>query len=108
ATALLGGALAIPDGVPSQAGLLASHVPWRGQPPLAAKPHLLDTVHLDEPWLLFLRRELRAGRLPFWDPHQLAGEPFWSNGSDAPRVPPHPLLLWGAALLGVPAPPLRL
>jgi hypothetical protein len=90
ATALLAPALALPDGVPSQAGLLGALAPWRGEAPAAvANPHLLDVTHQVEPWLLFLRRELRAGRLPFWDPHQFSGEPFWSNGSSAPLFPLH-------------------
>ena len=32
---------------------------------------------------------MRAGRLPFWDPHQFSGSPYWSNGSGAPLFPLH-------------------
>ncbi len=42
-----------------------------------------------QPWLLFLRHELRAGRLPFWNPFQSSGTPYWSNGSSAPLFPLH-------------------
>ena len=59
----------------------------RGAP--GGDPHLLDEIHQIEPWLLFLRHELRAGRLPFWNPHQHAGEPYWSNGQTAPLFPLH-------------------
>jgi hypothetical protein len=100
--ALLGPALALPDGIPSQAGLLASQAPWRGVvSPQPANPQLLDVTHQVEPWLLFLRREVRAGRLPFWDPHQLSGEPFWSNGSSAPLFPLHLLFVALPVRLGL-------
>ncbi len=102
---MLAGTLVIPDGVPSQAGLLAANAPWRGAVPVQpADPQLLDVTHQVEPWLLYLRHELRAGRLPFWDPHQFAGEPFWSNGSSAVLFPLHLLfaalpIRWGLLLL---------
>jgi hypothetical protein len=102
ATALLAGALALPDGIPSQARLLTADAPWAGRvEPGAANPQLLDVTHQVEPWLLFLRHELRAGRLPFWDPHQLAGEPFWSNGSSAPLFPLHLLFVALPVRLGL-------
>jgi len=102
ATALLAGTLALPDGIPSQARLLAAEAPWTGRVEAgAANPQLLDVTHQVEPWLLFLRHELRAGRLPFWDPHQLAGEPFWSNGSSAPLFPLHLLFVALPVQLGL-------
>jgi hypothetical protein len=98
AALLLAPALAIPDGVPSPAASLGRHVPWQGieDPALAAalgpedgNPHLRDVGQQVQPWLLFLRHELRAGRLPFWNPHQFSGTPYWSNGSSAPLFPFH-------------------
>jgi hypothetical protein len=89
ATCGVGGALLHPDGVPSNARLLAAHPPWQEAVQPGGDPHLLDEIHQVEPWLIFLRHEMRAGRLPFWNPHQLSGEPFWSNGSSAPLFPLH-------------------
>lgn len=98
AALLLAPALALPDGVPSPAASLGQHVPWRGieDPALAAaldpadgNPHLRDIGQQVQPWLLYLRHELRAGRLPFWNPHQFSGTPYWSNGSSAPLFPFH-------------------
>ncbi|MFL6236347.1 MAG: YfhO family protein [Thermoanaerobaculia bacterium] len=91
--ALLWPALQIPGGVPSPAATLAMQTPWQGAlgavSPAAGNPNLRDVTYQVEPWLLFLRHEMRAGRLPFWDPHQLSGEPYWSNGSGAPFFPLH-------------------
>lgn len=105
AAALLASALAIPDGVPSPAASLGAHAPWQGlADPAAGNPHLQDVTYQVQPWLLFLRQELRAGRLPFWNPFQYAGAPFWSNGSSAPLFPLHLLFVvlpesWGWLLL---------
>jgi Bacterial membrane protein YfhO len=87
---LLAPALTLSDGVPSPAASLAAHAPWQGvADPTAGNPNLRDITHQVEPWLLFLRDELRAGRLPFWDPYQFSGSPYWSNGSGAPLFPLH-------------------
>jgi hypothetical protein len=91
--ALLWPALRLPDGVPSPAATLGMQAPWQGMPdginPAAGNPNLRDVTYQVEPWLLLLRHEMRAGRLPFWDPHQFSGEPYWSNGSGAPLFPLH-------------------
>ncbi|HEX6199228.1 MAG TPA: hypothetical protein VF150_03110, partial [Thermoanaerobaculia bacterium] len=69
---LLAPALALPDGIPSPAADLGRHVPWRGieDPALAAaldpaagNRHLRDITQQVQPWLLYLRHELRSGRL---------------------------------------------
>jgi len=91
--ALLWPALRLPDGIPSPAATLAQHAPWQeiadpAAPP-TGNPNLRDLTWQVEPWLLFLRHEMRAGRLPFWDPHQFSGSPYWSNGSGAPLFPLH-------------------
>ena len=86
--ALLWPALRLPDGIPSPAATLAQQAPWQGiANPAAGNGNLRDITYQVEPWLLFLRHEVRAGRLPFWDPHQFSGSPYWSNGSGAPLFP---------------------
>jgi hypothetical protein len=88
ATALLAPALVLPDGVPSPSGTLGRLAPWQGR--VAADrgvPDLADVTFQVEPWLLYLRSEWRSGRLPFWNPHQSSGAPFWGNGSSAPLFP---------------------
>jgi hypothetical protein len=102
AFALLAPALALPDGFPSPSALLSPHPPWQGVgDPGLGNPHLLDITHQVEPWLLFLRDELRDGRLPFWNPHQFSGEPYWSNGSSAPLFPLHLLFAASPVQLGL-------
>lgn len=108
-TALLAPALVLPEGIPSPSATLERLAPWRGaagaaapgapapgelagqlsEPAPTGNPDLVDVTFQVEPWLLFLRRELRAGRLPFWNPHQSSGAPYWSNGSSAPLFPLH-------------------
>ncbi len=98
--ALLWPALILPDGVPSPAANLAEHAPWQGAAdPADGNPNLRDITWQVQPWLLFLHREMRAGRLPFWDPHQFSGSPYWSNGSGAPLFPLH--LLFAALPLQI-------
>ena len=88
--ALLAPALAMPDGIPSPAATLAAVPPWQGTgDPAAGNPVLRDVTFQIQPWQLFARRELRAGRLPLWNPHQFSGAPFWSNGQSAPLFPLH-------------------
>lgn len=88
--ALLAPALSIPDGIPSPAATLAAVPPWQGTgDPAAGNPVLRDVTFQIQPWQLFARRELRAGRLPLWNPHQFSGTPFWSNGQSAPLFPLH-------------------
>ncbi|HET9226720.1 MAG TPA: hypothetical protein VFR31_08635, partial [Thermoanaerobaculia bacterium] len=88
--ALLAPALSIPDGIPSPAGTLAAVPPWQGTgDPADGNPVLRDVTFQIQPWQLFVRRELREGRLPLWNPHQFSGAPFWSNGQSAPLFPLH-------------------
>ena len=104
ATAILLPALLVPHGVPSPSAMLRAHAPWGGEgatetgaqrapgggvKPVLGNPELGDISFQVEPWLLFLRHELREGRWPFWNPHQSSGAPFWSNGSSAPLFPLH-------------------
>jgi len=92
--ALLSPALLLHDGVPSPAGALADFAPWQHDgDPHAGNRVLVDVTYQIQPWLIFLRSELLAGRLPFWNPHQFAGAPFWSNGQSAPLFPLHLLFV---------------
>lgn len=87
-------ALYIPDGIPSPAATMAQFAPWEDVGDIGkGNPHLRDVTHQVQPWLLFLRSEMRRGRLPFWDPHQFSGTPYWSNGSGAPLFPLHLLFV---------------
>jgi hypothetical protein len=98
--ALLWPVLRLPDGIPSPGATLAEHTPWQGiANPGDGNPNLRDVTLQVQPWLLFLRREMREGRLPFWDPHQFSGSPYWSNGSGAPLFPLH--LLFAALPLQI-------
>ncbi|MDX1631734.1 MAG: hypothetical protein R3234_07725 [Thermoanaerobaculia bacterium] len=88
-----------PTVVPSPSAILGEAVPWQETlDPSRGNPHLVDITHQVEPWLLFLRDEYRRGRLPFWNPFQFSGEPFWSNGQSAPLFPLH-LLFAGLPLV---------
>ena len=86
-------ALRLPDGIPSPAATLSKLAPWQGSVAPGGNPLLRDVTFQIEPWLLYLRGELRAGRLPFWNPHQSAGAPFWANGQSAPLFPLHLLFV---------------
>ncbi|HEX3131293.1 MAG TPA: hypothetical protein VH394_28410 [Thermoanaerobaculia bacterium] len=90
ATALLAPALSIPHGIPSPAATLGAVPPWQGvSDPADGNPVLRDVTFQIQPWQIFARREMRAGRLPFWNPHQFSGAPFWANGQSAPLFPLH-------------------
>lgn len=50
-------------------------------------PLLTDPVWQFVPWLQFARRELSAGRLPLWNPHQNGGVPLLGNPQSAVASP---------------------
>jgi hypothetical protein len=58
-------------------------------------PALSDPVWQFVPWLRLARRELLAGRLPLWNPHQDAGVPLLANAQSALGSP----LNWPVLLL---------
>ena len=68
--------------------------PWApevGRPSLSPSASALsDPVWQFVPWAELARAELRAGRLPLWNPHQEAGQPLLGNGQSALGSP----LLW--------------
>jgi hypothetical protein len=73
--------------------------PWAGvelRRPLQAQL-LTDPVWQFTPWIDYAHRELAAGRLPLWNPHQDGGEPLLGNGISALGSP----LLAPALILSV-------
>lgn len=90
---LLAPALLLPSGIPSPAAAAGSMAPWTGTLDAeAGNPTLVDVTFQIQPWLVHLRRELRCGRLPYWNPYQFSGAPFWANGQSAPLFPLHLLV----------------
>jgi hypothetical protein len=73
--------------------------PWApalGRPALSPSASALsDPVWQFVPWVELARSELRAGRLPLWNPHQEAGQPLLGNAQSALGSP----LLWPALAL---------
>ncbi len=94
---------------PLAAGSQAQMEPWRSELDLpdcdaAWYPLLWDGVAQFYPWRVFAARELRAGRLALWNPHQFCGYPLVGNGQSALFYPPNWLLAlvdvrWGIGLL---------
>ena len=91
---LVGGALQMHRDLLLSDGIRAFFWPWApfsdrpSLPPPAAA--LSDPVWQFVPWLELARAELRAGRLPLWNPHQEAGQPLLGNAQSALGSP----LLW--------------
>jgi len=73
--------------------------PWAGLARERAirTPALSDPVWQFVPWLRLARRELAAGRLPLWNPHQDGGVPLLGNAQSALGSP----LVWPALALGI-------
>lgn len=73
--------------------------PWApelGRPSLPPSASALtDPVWQFVPWVELAKRELAAGRLPLWNPHQEAGQPLFANGISGLASP----LLWPALAL---------
>lgn len=65
----------------------------RGFAPFGSDPrapwHILQWDSLAQyfPWRLFAARELHAGHIPLWNPHQFAGAPLLANGQSAVFYP---------------------
>jgi hypothetical protein len=74
---------------------------WPWAPALGARtleaPALSDPVWQFVPWVELARREMAAGRLPLWNPHQDGGVPLLGNSISALGSP----LLWPALAFGV-------
>lgn len=48
---------------------------------------MLDAIQQYYPWAKFAGQELRAGRIPLWNPHELSGTPFLANNLSAVLYP---------------------
>jgi hypothetical protein len=70
--------------------------PFVAQQPLRSQ-ELSDPVWQFVPWIEFVRKELAAGRLPLWNPHQDGGRPLLANPMTALASP----TLLPALVLGV-------
>ncbi len=99
ASLLVGGALGMHRGLLLSDGIRGHFWPWApslGRPALPPSASALsDPVWQFVPWVELARSELRAGRLPLWNPHQEAGQPLLGNGISALGSP----LLWPAIAL---------
>lgn len=64
---------------------LFTTAPWRAiaPGPVQPTPALGDVTQVFHPWTLWAAREVRAGRVPFWNPYSYAGAPFYSNPQTA-------------------------
>lgn len=74
----------------SPADLLLSSVPWAADLPPGSEPAnglLADYVLQFRPWRTYTAAALREGRIPLWDPHNLAGAPLLGNGISAVLYP---------------------
>ena len=54
---------------------------------MPANPLLTDPAYQFQPWLLHARSEVRAGRLPLWNPHAYTGSPLLANAQSAVLSP---------------------
>ena len=99
AAALLWFALGMNDGVLLSDAVRGRVWPWAPYYPdrALAAPGLSDPVWQFAPWVEFAGSELRAGRLPLWNPHQDGGVPLLGNGQSALGSP----LLFPALLFGI-------
>jgi len=104
--AVLGGAglllwfvLGMNQGVVLSNNIKSVFWPWAPTYPdrLPTYPVLSDPVWQFVPWLEFARKELWAGRLPLWNPHQDGGVPLLGNMVSALGSP----LTWPALLVGI-------
>ncbi|HSB64470.1 MAG TPA: YfhO family protein [Thermoanaerobaculia bacterium] len=95
----LGARLRMHEGLVLSNDVKSRFWPWApslGAPKLEA-PALSDPVWQFVPWLELARREIAAGRLPFWNPYQDGGVPLLGNSISSLGSP----LVWPALLFGV-------
>lgn len=78
--------------------ILSTRLPWAPSYPARSiqSPGLSDPVWQFVPWLSFARRELSAGRIPLWNPHQDGGVPLLGNFISALLSP----LVWPVLAFG--------
>ena len=91
-------AMGMHRGVLLSSDIKSTRLPWASLYPARSiqSPALSDPVWQFVPWLSFARRELRAGRIPLWNPHQDGGVPLLGNSISALLSP----LVWPTLLLG--------
>ncbi len=79
----------LPGRVLSPLDNLYTTAPWRALAPgpLAPNMALGDVTQVFHPWTLWSASEVRAGRLPLWNPYAYAGAPFCSNPQTACLFP---------------------
>jgi hypothetical protein len=87
----------------SPADITQTHSLTRVTPGHVPANELLSDLAVQmEPWLLFNKEELAAGRLPLWNPYNGGGTPHFANGQSAVFSPfslPFYVLPFKAALL---------
>lgn len=71
---------------------LAQMSPWNSvvkapNPAPQWNPLQFDAIAQFYPWRVFYARSMRAGHIPFWNPHQFSGTPFLANGQSAVLYP---------------------
>jgi len=87
-----------PGRVLSPADVLLVEASFRepgGLPCEPANRLLMDPVLQFQPWLAFNRAEIRAGRLPLWNPYAGCGAPHVANGQSAVFDPFNLILVLG-------------
>jgi hypothetical protein len=97
--AALASRLRMGEGIVLSNAVKSRFAPWAASQagrPLEA-PALSDPVLQLAPWLSLAHRELAAGRLPLWNPHQDGGVPLLGNAQSALGSP----LVWPALLFGL-------
>lgn len=75
------------------ATLLRYVAPWEQAAKPPWNPLMYDSVGQFYPWRHFASEELRAGRIPLWNPYQFCGTPFVGNSQSAVFYPGN-LLYW--------------
>ena len=85
------------------ADLLYQAAPWFGSPGAHEGRNSIvsDPVQEFFPWLVTVRQELLAGRLPLWDPSALTGRPLLANHQSAVFSPFTWLALWFPPAIGM-------
>lgn len=73
------------------AGFWIVHVHLAPPPPAPHSIH--DITRYFHPSMVYMHDEYRAGRLPLWNPHQMAGMPFLATHIAGPLYPPNVILL---------------
>ncbi len=86
-------------GLPAVVGLLAAILAcfwvWHVHldPPPPAPNSINDISRYFHPSSVHMHDEYRSGSLPLWNPHQMAGMPFWATHIAGPGYPPNVVLL---------------